>query len=174
MDHIRSRRIALMAPVVFCLVSQQSQSAEYIRAEEPAPASVQQLQDRVKRAVTETKVEVGRPPPRLKEWLKDLPPFVRDTRLGIKPRTYYLDQNNLDGSKNEAWALGGSLYYVSGLWKELFSVSAELFTSQKLYGPETRDGTELLKPGQGGFTVLGTAYVQRTTRNFLHDCTGND
>ncbi|MEE8513936.1 MAG: OprD family outer membrane porin [Gammaproteobacteria bacterium] len=167
MDHIRSRRIALMAPVVFCLVSQQSQSAEYIRAQEPAPASVQQLQDRVQRAFTETPVDVGRPHPRVDEWLKDRTPFVRDTRFGIKPRTYYLDQNNLDGSKNEAWALGGSLYYVSGQWKELFSVSAELFTSQKLFGPETRDGTELLGPGQGGFTVLGTAYVQLQHKEFL-------
>ncbi|MFB3084074.1 MAG: hypothetical protein ACE1Z4_11595, partial [Gammaproteobacteria bacterium] len=60
MDHIRSRRIALVAPVVFCLVSQQSRSAEYIRAQEPAPASVQQLQDRVQRAFTETPVDVGR------------------------------------------------------------------------------------------------------------------
>ncbi|MEE9159407.1 MAG: OprD family outer membrane porin [Gammaproteobacteria bacterium] len=167
MDHIRSRRIALMAPVVFCLVSQQSQSAEYIRAQEPAPASVVEVQSVMKRAFTGTQVDVGWPHPRVDEWLKDRTPFVRDTRFGIKPRTYYLDQKNLDGSKNEAWALGGSLYYVSGQWKELFSVSAELFTSQKLYGPETRDGSELLKPGQDGFTVLGTAYVQLQHKEFL-------
>ncbi|MEE8264446.1 MAG: OprD family outer membrane porin [Gammaproteobacteria bacterium] len=156
-----------MAPVIFCLVSQTGQAAEYIRAQEPAPESVVELQTMMKRGFTETPVDVGRPHPRMDEWLKERTPFVRDTRFGIKPRTYYLQNSNFDGSKNEAWALGGSLYYVSGLWKELFSVSAELFTSQKLYGPEARDGTELLKPGQGGFTVLGTAYVQLQHKEFL-------
>ena len=49
----------------------------------------------------------------------------------------------------------------------MFSVSEELFTSQNIFGPGTSDGTELLGPGQGGFTVLGTAYVQLQHKEFL-------
>jgi len=61
--------------------------------------------------------------------------------------------------ENVAWALGGSLNYESGLLKDIFSVGAELFTSQKIYGPEDKGGTLLLKPGQESFTVLGRAYA---------------
>jgi len=50
--------------------------------------------------------------------------------------------------------------YESGLIRDIFSIGTELFTSQKLYGPEDKGGTLLLKPGQEGFTVLGRAYAK--------------
>ena len=34
------------------------------------------------------------------------------------------------------------------------------YTSQPVYGPEDRDGSGLLQPGQGGYTVLGQAYAE--------------
>ena len=45
-----------------------------------------------------------------------------------------------DDVENVAWAFGGSLNYESGLLKDIFSVGAELFTSQKIYGPEDKGG----------------------------------
>jgi hypothetical protein len=44
------------------------------------------------------------------------------------------------------------------LWLDRFAVGAELFTSQRLYGPEDHDGTKLLAPGQQGYTVVGQLY----------------
>ncbi len=92
--------------------------------------------------------------------LKNLPPFFRDTVLTLKPRTYYLDQARPDGTRSEAWALGGSLEYTSGRLGDRFQIGAELFTSQPLYAPADADGTLLLKPGQEGYTVLGQLYAK--------------
>src|SRR5262245_45775560 len=92
--------------------------------------------------------------------LKDMPPFFRDTVVTLKPRTYYLNQDRPDGSHSEAWALGGSIEYVSGRFRDRLQIGAELFTSQPLYAPEDADGTLLLRPGQEGYTVLGQLYAK--------------
>jgi hypothetical protein len=92
--------------------------------------------------------------------LKNMPPFFRDTVLTLKPRTYYLDQERPDGTRSEAWTLGGSLEYTSGRFADRVQIGAELFTSQPLYAPADADGTLLLKPGQEGYTVLGQLYMK--------------
>jgi hypothetical protein len=97
--------------------------------------------------------------PRLKEELKNTPPFFRDTKLDINLRTYYFynsDQEN--DTKSAAWAIGGSLSYQSGWFLDRFALGSVLYTSQRLYGPDDRDGTLLLKPGQHGYTVVGQIY----------------
>jgi hypothetical protein len=90
-------------------------------------------------------------------------PFFRDTALTLKLRTFYYNRDthkvNAADSINEAWALGGSLAYQSGWYKDFLSIGAEVFTSQKLYGPRDRDGTLLLRPGQQEYTVVGRAYA---------------
>ena len=96
--------------------------------------------------------------PWLKEKLKDTAPFFRDTKLDINLRTYYLHFDSADNSKSEAWALGGSFAYRSGLLLDHFDVGAVLYTSQPLRAPADRDGTLLLEPGQKGYTVLGQLY----------------
>jgi hypothetical protein len=94
----------------------------------------------------------------------ELSPFFRDTDVTLKLRTYYFNQDtdkaNTPDTFNEAWALGGSLAYQSGWWREILSIGAEVFTSQKLYGPLDRDGTLLLRPGQREYTVVGRAYAE--------------
>ena len=97
----------------------------------------------------------------LKPKLEPLPPFFRDTQLGLKLRLYYFDRENHvtpPKSDNEAFTFGGSLAYQSGWLADIFRVGAEGFLSQKLYGPESRDGTLLLRPGQKSYSVLGRAY----------------
>jgi hypothetical protein len=97
--------------------------------------------------------------PRLKEELKDAPPFFRDTKLDFKFRTYYFyDNNHVNDTISEAWALGGAISYRSGWFLDRFALGSVLYTSQRLYGPDDRDGTELLKPGQHGYTVVGQIY----------------
>jgi hypothetical protein len=131
--------------------------------ENPAPDSVDEAATPME-GLAEKKEKPGLFSEILKEKLKDLPPFFRDTSFAIKPRTYFFyesqpNANPPPGRKiSEAWALGGSLEYMSGLWLDRFSMGAELFTSQRLYGPEDHDGTGLLAPGQHGYTVVGQLY----------------
>jgi hypothetical protein len=94
----------------------------------------------------------------LKDKLKDMPPFIRDTDLNLQLRTYYFLDEGLDRTYKEAWAGGGWLEYKSGWLCDLLAVGATLYTSQPLYAPEGRDGTKLLASGQEGYTVLGQAY----------------
>jgi hypothetical protein len=95
----------------------------------------------------------------LRSKLQDAPPVIRDSHITLKPRVYYYDQEQPDGTIKEALAGGGSLEYASGLLLDHFRFGLELFTSQPIWAPEDRDGTLLLKPGQEGYTVLGQAYV---------------
>src|SRR5262249_17154837 len=105
------------------------------------------------------------PPPNavsedLSKKLEPLAPFIRDTELVLKLRTYYFDSDQPGGKESEAWAGGGSIWYRSGWAADHFRIGAELFTSQPIYAPADKDGTLLLAPGQEGYTVLGQAYAQ--------------
>jgi outer membrane OprD family porin len=91
--------------------------------------------------------------------LQNAPPVIRDSEITLKPRVYYYDQEQPNGTIKEAVAGGGSLEYRSGPLFDRFRLGMELFTSQPIYAPEDRDGSLLLKPGQEGYTVLGQAYV---------------
>jgi hypothetical protein len=97
----------------------------------------------------------------LKPQLETLPPFFRDTQVSVNFRMYYFDRENHlapPRSDNEALTIGGSLAYQSGWWADLLRVGVEGFGSQKLHGPEDRDGTLLLLPGQTSYAALGRAY----------------
>ncbi len=76
----------------------------------------------------------------------------------LQLRTYYFDQESLTGSPSTAWALGGWAGLRSPWWGDLFQVGIVGYTSQKLYGPDDKDGTKLLAPGQEQITVLGEAF----------------
>lgn len=96
----------------------------------------------------------------LRETLQDLPPLIRDTTLKINLRSFYFArQDGADSPGNDkekiSWAMGGSALLRSGKLYDIFSISAEAFTSQNLYGPQDKDGALLLEPGQEGFSVLG-------------------
>jgi len=103
--------------------------------------------------------ERANPFPWLKEQLKDAPPFFRDTNLDVNLRTFYLDASNFNGSRNEAWALGGALSYQSGWLLDRLSVGSVFYTSQPLYAPADTGGTLLLEPGQTGYAVVGQLYA---------------
>ena len=98
--------------------------------------------------------------PRLSMLMKELPPFLRDTHLRWNTRTFYLNNSGGEDPRREAWALGGSLTYRSGKLWDLLSVGATLFTSQKLIGKKSRDGTLLLRERQRSYTVVGESYAR--------------
>lgn len=81
-----------------------------------------------------------------------------DTKWDMQLRSYYLDRDKYDDTESEAWALGGSIGFKTGYFRERFAFGATGYTSQKLHGPDDKDGTLLLKPGQEGYTVLGEIY----------------
>lgn len=108
----------------------------------------------------------ARPMPhrRLTEWMRDQVaeegPFWRDTQLSFKLRTYYYDRQTESQADKTAVALGGWLEYTSGWWRDAIQVGGSFYTSQPLYGPDDRDGTLLLAPGQEAISVLGQAYLK--------------
>lgn len=105
---------------------------------------------------------------RIKEQMKELPPFLRDTKLDVLPRTYYFLRDKYDNTKSEAWAIGGALVYKSGYLFEHLAVGAVGYTSDHLYAPPDRDGTLLLKPGQKNINVLGQLYAEvKVTEDFV-------
>ena len=93
------------------------------------------------------------------EWVRETRRKAwKDTKFDAQIRSYYLDRDKYDGSESEAWALGGSLGFKTGYFRERFALGATGYTSQRLHGPEDKDGTTLLAPGQHGYTVLGELY----------------
>lgn len=93
------------------------------------------------------------------EWVRETRRQAwKDTKWDVQLRSYYLDREKYDDSESEAWALGGSVGLKTGYFRERFAMGATAYTSQRLHGPEDKDGTLLLQPGQHGYTVLGELY----------------
>lgn len=97
---------------------------------------------------------------RARRWLRENAPFLGDLRLNLRPRSYYFFDRDQQKDKREAWAAGGALDLRTSWWEGRLAAGATLFTSQRLVGKKSRDGTKLLKPGQNSFTVLGTSYAR--------------
>lgn len=83
---------------------------------------------------------------------------LEDTKLDVQVRSYYLDRTKYDDSESEAWALGGSIGFKTGYFRDRFAFGATGYTSQPLYGPDGKDGTLLLQSGQEGYAVIGEVY----------------
>ena len=96
-------------------------------------------------------------------------------------RTFYLDQESLTGVPASAWALGGWAGVRSPWWGDMFQLGVVGYTSLRLYGPDDKDGTKLLGPGQESIAVIGeafgslrvlgqtfTGYRQRVNRPFIN------
>ena len=71
------------------------------------------------------------------QWLLD------GAELVLKPRTYYLHREYDVANTRAGWALGGGLEFRSGWWQDRIRFGATVSTSQKLYGPSDKDGTQL-------------------------------
>lgn len=95
---------------------------------------------------------------------------LESTKADLQFRTYYLDRDKFDGSESTALTAGGRAGFKTGYFRDRIAIGATAYTSQKLYGPDDRDGTLLLKPGQQGYTVIGEVYGQfRLTDDILLD-----
>jgi outer membrane OprD family porin len=81
------------------------------------------------------------------------------TEAGAQFRTLYFNRD-LPTRIQESWAAGGSLWARTGYWRDRLAFGATLYGSFPIYGPDGRDGTGSLKPGQKGYAVLGEAYAK--------------
>ncbi|UCE85393.1 MAG: OprD family outer membrane porin [Deltaproteobacteria bacterium] len=137
-----------------------SRASEAAVGEAPAPTTVEEVAGETAKAWVEP-VRERALFPRLKQALRELPPFFRDAEIGIRPRTYYLyADDDIDGETRAAWAIGGSIDVRSGWWRDTLRVEAEFFSSNRLTGDKDRGGTELLKPVQRSFHKLGQANLK--------------
>lgn len=84
-------------------------------------------------------------------------PFIDESVYDLRPRTYYRYADFDNGRKAEAFTTGGSLRLKTGYFEDVAAIGVTGYTSQKLYGPESRSGTGLLQPGQDSYSVLGEA-----------------
>ncbi|HEX9184598.1 MAG TPA: OprD family outer membrane porin [Burkholderiales bacterium] len=92
----------------------------------------------------------------------------KESEVTVHLRSYYLERDRPAPSSDlGAWALGGWLGYQSGWVADFLRVGAVGYTSQPLWGPDDKDGTLLLAPGQEGYTVLGQAYVALRMRQHV-------
>jgi hypothetical protein len=148
----RRGAIVLALLLALLLASLPALASESELEDRPPPSDVEEAGEPLRGAFR--RVARGAPLlPGLARRLRDLPPFLRDTQLGFHWRTFYFDRRKRDGRHAEALASGGWLAYHSGWWRERVAAEWKLFTSQKLYGPDRRDGTLLLRPGQNAYTV---------------------
>jgi hypothetical protein len=93
-------------------------------------------------------------------------PFLTETDVRLRLRTFYFDRENPDESRNQAWAFGGWLQVTSGWFRDWFQAGVTGYTSQPVYAPEEHDGTSLLAPGQEGITILGQAFARARWKEY--------
>ena len=130
---------------------------ESSRGEAPTPDTAEDLAGPLQSAFEEDPVPAGRIPA-LEKLRKKLPPFLRDTELAFRFRTFYWNEERIDDTQPRALTVGGALVYQSGQLKDVFSMGASLYFSEPLWAPSDGDGTGLLQPGQNGYVVAGQAW----------------
>jgi len=148
------------------LIAFRAAAAERELDDAPPPSTVREIKTPIQRVIPEEKVRAPLIPGLWKR-LQNLPPFLADTQLEARYRTYYLRQHDTTDDRREAWAMGGSIRYQSGWLAETFAVEVEGFTSQPIVAPNDRDGTLLLAPEQEGYAVLGIANGKLRWRDFV-------
>lgn len=159
-----SRLSRLASALAFALVLVSGPGAfaadESTLLDEPPPRTVQEDSGALARAFEDPPPRDPALFPRIQQSLAELPPFLRDTELGVDFRTYYFRRRSIANRDSEAAAMGGTIRYRSGWLLDGLQVGAALFTSQRLYGPRSRGGTGLLKPVQNAYTVFGEAFAR--------------
>jgi len=85
--------------------------------------------------------------------------FWEDSQTAFHFRSYAMDRDRDVNNDSQTWAAGGILRFLSGKWDDRFQVSAAMYTSQGLLTPDDKPGTQLLKPIQKGYAVLGEAWA---------------
>jgi len=94
-------------------------------------------------------------------WLRGLSnePFLRYAGFSLQPRLYYRSLQNGTG-RQEAFAAGGSLGFITGWWRDTLQLGVTGYTTQPVVAPSSAGNTGLLRPDGDGLSVLGQAWVK--------------
>ena len=136
-------------------------------AEQPpqaaAPEQPQEAEEEAPSSVEQGKVpldESFEPKTRRERIIEQRRKAFEDTKADVQIRSMLLDRDKFDSSESSSMALGGYAGFKTGWFRDRFAIGATAYTSQRLYGPEDKDGAGLLQTGQKGYSVLGEAYAQ--------------
>jgi hypothetical protein len=157
-DSASPRCLAALFAICGALLIPMCAFGESVLNDRPAPSSAAEIRGPLARSFDE-QVRERTLFPHLKRALAHLPPFFSDAHVNFLARTYYFRDRDGDDDYSEAWAGGGSILAESGWRKETFKIGAEFFTSQPIVAPKNRDGTELLRPEQKGYSIWGQAFA---------------
>ncbi|HIG30451.1 MAG TPA: outer membrane porin, OprD family [Verrucomicrobiales bacterium] len=144
-----------------------AQEVEYLAAEEESPKSLEDLRSPIAEMIDQDQgilLERGLILPKIQKRYPKMPNFIQDTRLHLNLRTYYFDRDQGNGTENEALAQGAAIDLKTGRLFDSLSIGTTVYHSEKIYGPEGRDGTGLLQASQKSYTSLGQAYLQAEYR----------
>lgn len=83
---------------------------------------------------------------------------IRDTTFNAQLRSFYRHLDSFDDDESLAWTLGGSVGVKTGYFWNRVALGATGYTSQPIYAPYDKDGTQLLLPQQHPYSVLGELY----------------
>jgi len=141
---------------------------EYLEAEKPIPRSLKQTVSPTDRFGLHPEYNSLKdmliPTRAFSELRSYFPPtgesFIDDTIFFVHPRAYYRRYDRGDGSISEAASLGGAFGFETGYWHNFMRVGVTGYTSQELYGPSERPGSDLLSRSQDSYTVLGEAFLE--------------
>ncbi len=155
-DRLSAAVARLLIVAIACVGEAPASPPEYLASERAAAESVGDEKAPMEAAYEEETL----PSPYLvdlEEKVADAAPFWRDSRLYFRPRSYYFDRQRENSSDSVAAAYGGWAAFRSGALFDRVRANATLFTTQRAYGPDDKEGTLLLGEGQEGFWVLGEA-----------------
>jgi len=142
------RHLLSLGCVLFLFSAVHGHAAEYIREEHPVTPVVQPAVGGLDHAFDAA-------PKRPDRFLGPL-----TEHLSANVRTYDYRQDKENNEENMASVIGGSLSYHTGHWRDRLGFGATVYTSQKIWGPQDKGGTGLLRETQNSFTVLGEAYAE--------------
>lgn len=143
------------------LLASSAPGAEYLDEDRPAPGNAKEELHPVDVAVQPPeKVERLVRLQGLKKRLANAPPVLRDATLVYKFRTYDFRRENPDGSRNDAWGIGGEIALETGELFGLVKGGASYYISQAISDPKRRDGSMILGPKQSNIYKLGQLWGQ--------------
>src|SRR4051812_26587736 len=73
--------------------------------------------------------------PEIREARASLPPFLRDTALTVRLRTYSVEAQTITGMQREGLVSGGWLAYRSGWFLNGLQIGATFYGAAPLYAP---------------------------------------
>ena len=142
--------LLLLLPAIGVLPSPDAHAGEAALEDAPPPEAANEIDGPIAKGFDE-KARLPTFFPRLKRLLKDQPPFLRDARILLHLRSYWLERDPPGPIEREAAAYGGWLAAESGEWRDLLSLGATFYHVLAGHPPFQ---------GQHGFSELGEAWAR--------------